>query len=72
MTIFPHLVKEVIDNYGKMSRARPQPFHENEREDLRDIVSISMEAKRRQILDQAKTEVLERIRETGHDGEKRI
>ena len=48
-TIFPHLVKEVIDNYGKMSRMRPLPVQENEREDLRDVVSISTEAKRRQI-----------------------
>jgi hypothetical protein len=71
-TIFPHLVKEVIDNYGKMSRMRPLPVQENEREDLRDVVSISTEAKRRQILNQAKSEVLERIRETGQSGEKGI
>lgn len=72
MTIFPYLVKEVIDNYGKVSRMRPLPVQESDREDLRDIVNISTEAKRRQILDQAKTEVLERIRETGQGGEKGI
>ncbi len=58
MTIFPFQLKEMI------SKLKPSMIIEKDEEGSKDAVNISAEAKKRQIFEQARSEVLERIRET--------
>ncbi len=68
MTIFPFQINEVVQLYNKVSKIKPSVLEQDRKEpqdikELQDLVNISAEAKRKQILDQTKREVLERIRE---------
>lgn len=65
MTIFPNQIGEVMHLYNRVAKMKPSTLLERESEGVasRDMVSISEEAKKQQILSQAKSEVLERIRD---------
>lgn len=63
MTVFPFQVNEVMRLYTRISKLKPSTILEKEPQESQDIVNISAEAKKRQILAEAKNEVLERIRE---------
>lgn len=64
MTIFPNQISEVIHLYSRVAKMKPSTLLERERDSSAptDMVSISAEAKKQQIVSQAKSEVLERIR----------
>jgi len=64
MTIFPFQFNEVMHLYNRVSKLRPAALLEREQGEPQDIVNVSAEAKKRQILEQARSEVLERVRET--------
>lgn len=63
MTIYPFQLNEANNIYNRLSKLKPTTFLEKEIDEPQDIVSISTEAKRRQILEQAKAEALEKIRQ---------
>ncbi|KAF0122589.1 MAG: hypothetical protein FD151_689 [bacterium] len=64
MTIFPFQINEAMHAYNRVSKLKPSVLLEKEQGEPHDIINISAEAKKKQIIGQAKTEVLERIRET--------
>ncbi|MCX7913856.1 MAG: hypothetical protein N2511_04650 [Thermodesulfovibrionales bacterium] len=63
MTIYPFQLNEANQIYNRLTKLKPSTVLEKELDEPKDIVSISTEAKRRQILEQAKAEALERIRQ---------
>jgi hypothetical protein len=63
MTVFPFQINEVIHLYNRVSKLKPSMILEKEPEEPADFVQISSEAKKKQVLDLAKNEVLKRIRE---------
>ncbi len=64
MTVFPYQIHEVSHLYSRLSKLKPSTIIEKEQGEPQDVVHISAEAKKRQILDQARTEVLDQIRKT--------
>lgn len=64
MTVFPFQLSEVMHLYNRVSKLKPSAILEKEATEPKDVVNISAEGKKRQILDQARTEVLDRIRQT--------
>lgn len=65
MTIAPFQTNEVIQLYNRISKLKPSMILDKEEQpEPQDVVKISAEAKKKQILEQARSEVLERIRET--------
>ena len=64
MTVFPFQINEVMHLYNRVSKLKPSTILEKEQGEPRDVVHISAEAKKRQILEQARTEVLDQIRKT--------
>ena len=64
MTAFPFQIQEVTHLYNRLSKLKPSAIIEKDQGEPQDVVHISAEAKKRQILDQARTEVLEQIRKT--------
>ena len=62
MTIFPFMTIEVMNLYNRISKLKPSMILEKDQAEQQDSVSISAEAKKKQVLEQARTEVLERIR----------
>ncbi len=64
MMVFPFQLQEVSHLYNRLSKLKPSAIIEKEQSEPQDVVHISAEAKKRQILDQARTEVLEQIRKT--------
>lgn len=62
MTVFPSEANEAIRLYTRLSKLKPAMLLEREQNEPRDVVRISAEAKKRQILEQARTEVLAQIR----------
>lgn len=65
MTIFPNQIGEVLHLYNRVAKMKPSTLLDrgNDSTSARDVVNISEEAKKQQILSQAKSEVLERIRD---------
>ncbi len=63
MTIYPFQLNEANIIYNRLAKLKPSTFLEKEMDEPQDIVSISTEAKRRQILEQAKAEALEKIKQ---------
>ena len=65
MTIFPNQIGEVMHLYNRVSKMKPSTLlaTESDSRGSKDMVSISEEAKKQQIFSQAKSEVLERIRD---------
>ena len=64
MTVFPFQVNEAMHLYNRLSKLKPSTILDKEQVEPRDVVHISAEAKKRQVLDQARTEVLAQIRLT--------
>ena len=64
MTVFPFQVNEAMHLYNRLSKLKPSTILDKEQAEPRDVVHISAEAKKRQVLDQARTEVLAQIRLT--------
>lgn len=65
MTIMPFQINEVAYLYNRMSKLKPSAILEREGTEPQDIVNISPEAKKRQIYEMTKNEVLDKIREAG-------
>ncbi|MBI5575348.1 MAG: hypothetical protein HY896_03175 [Deltaproteobacteria bacterium] len=61
MTVFPFQLGEVTSLYHRVLKTRPQ-VPESDSTDLKDVVTISAEAKRQKILEEAQSAVLARIR----------
>jgi len=64
MTIFPFQIGEVAGLYQRILKTRSH-FSEAETEEKKDVVSISAEAKRQKILEEAKSAVLVSIKRGG-------
>lgn len=64
MTIFPFHINEVMHVYNRISKLRASVCLENEETRAGDIVNISAEAKKKQVIAEARSDVLEIIRET--------
>jgi hypothetical protein len=64
MTALPFQVNEVMHLFNRLSKLKPSAILEKDQGEPQDVVNISAEAKKRQIMDQARTEVLEQIRKT--------
>ena len=63
MTVFPFQINEVMHLYNRVSKLKPSNILEKEQTEPQDIVRISTEGKKRQILEQTRGEVLDRIRD---------
>lgn len=61
MTVFPFQIGEVASLYHRVLKTRPQ-IAESENPELKDVVTISAEAKRQKILEAAQSAVLSRIK----------
>ncbi|MDA8168217.1 MAG: hypothetical protein M0Z59_00785 [Nitrospiraceae bacterium] len=64
MTIFPFQINEMMHLYNRALKVKPSALFEKDQAEPQDIVIISSEAKKRQILEETRGAVLERIRET--------
>jgi uncharacterized protein YabN with tetrapyrrole methylase and pyrophosphatase domain len=64
MTVFPFQINEVMHLYNRLSKLKPSTILEKDQEEPQDVVQISAEAKKRQVIDQARSEVMEHIRKT--------
>jgi hypothetical protein len=64
MKIFAHAANETVHLYSRLSKLKPSTLLDREQNEPQDVVRISAEAKKRQVLDQARTDVLAQIRNT--------
>lgn len=64
MTVFPHQISEVSHLYNRLSKLRPSTILKKDETELQETVHISAEAKKRQVLVQARSEVMEQIKKT--------
>lgn len=64
MTVFPFQINEVAHLYNRLSKLKSPAIRDKEQGEPQDVVSISTEAKKRQVLDQAKSEVQTQRRNT--------
>jgi hypothetical protein len=64
VTVFPFQINEVMHLYNRLSKLKPSSILEKDQGEPQDVVQISAEAKKRQVLDQARSEVMEQIRKT--------
>lgn len=62
MAEFPFQINEGMRLYNRVQKLKPSTILEREQNEPQDGVHTSAEGKKRQILDQARTEVLDRIR----------
>lgn len=62
MTISPFQLNEVMGLYNRVSKLRPSTLLERDQGGPQDVVDISAEAKKQQVMEQTRAEVLERIR----------
>lgn len=65
MSIFPFQFSEVASLYNRISKLNSSTIIEKEKEEPQDIVNISSEARKKQVVEQARTEVMKSIRKTG-------
>jgi uncharacterized protein YlzI (FlbEa/FlbD family) len=63
MTIYPFQLYEVMHLYNRVSKVRNPATIDREEQEPQDIVNISSEAKKKQIIEETKKEVLNKIRE---------
>ncbi len=63
MTIFPFQVNEATQVYTRLAKLKPSTIFEKEPNEPQDVVNISAEAKKKQVMEQAKKEALQRIRQ---------
>lgn len=64
MAILSFLINEAVLLYKRAAKLKASAVLENEKDDLKESVSISTESKRNQVIEQTKTEVLQKIRNT--------
>jgi len=64
MAVFPCQNNEAVHLYTRLSKLKPSMLLDREQSEPQDAVHISAEAKKRQLLGQARSEVLTRIRNT--------
>ena len=67
MTLFQINIDNMLQLYNRFSKLKPSALMQEElpeQAETRDIVNISSEGKKKQIMDQARKEVLERIKST--------
>lgn len=62
MTISPFQFNEIVHLYNRVSKLKPSAILERDYPEPQDIVNISAEAKKKQIIEQAKDEILEKLR----------
>lgn len=62
MSIFPYQIGEIVNLYNRISKINPSTIIEKENEEPQDVVNISSEAKKKQILEKARNEVMDRIK----------
>ncbi len=73
MTVLPSQINSMLKLYTKFSRDQNNPFDSTDiptASEPEDKVHISAEAKKRQIQEQTKNEVMKRIKETVIGGKK--
>jgi hypothetical protein len=63
MTVGPFEINEVLHLYNRFSKLKPSPILEKDSGEPQDVVRISAEARKRQVLDQAKSEGTEPVPE---------
>ena len=63
MTINPFQINQMMQTYNRGLKLKPGTLFEKENPDPKDVVMISSEAKKKQILEEARGAVLERIRQ---------
>ena len=64
MTVFPYQINEVVQVYNRVSKLKASTLLEKEQgSETQDIVNLSAEGKKKQVLSQTKNEVLARIRD---------
>lgn len=63
MTIFPFQINEANQVYTRLAKLKPSTILEKEPNEPQDVVNISAEAKKKQVMEQAKKEALQRIRQ---------
>lgn len=64
MTVFPFQINEVRQLYDRISKIKQSAVPEQDQGGPQDIVSISLEGKKRRVLDQARTEVIDQTEKT--------
>lgn len=63
MTMLPFQTNDVIQLHNRLSKIKLSTILNNREQSIsKDLIDISFEGKKRQILDQARTEVLQKIR----------
>ena len=62
MTLFPFQVNEVMHLYNRVAKLKPSAILEKDQVEPQDFVNISAEAKKRQVLEQTRSDVIESIR----------
>ncbi len=65
MSIFPYQIGGIVNLYNRISKINPATIVEKENEEPQDVVNISSEARKKQILEKARNEVMERIKHSG-------
>ncbi len=67
MTILPLQINGILKQYSKLASTNQSPLEESLSEvgEVEDIVNISTEAKRRQVHEQTKIEVMRKVKESG-------
>jgi len=70
MTVIPSQINAMLKVYAKVSRAQDSLLERtsNGVGEVEDVVDISTEAKRRQITEQTRMEVIKRVKETVNNG----
>lgn len=64
MTAFTFQIDEIRRLFNRLSKIKLATILEKDHVDSQDVISIATEAKKRRILDQTRSEVLEIIRKT--------
>ena len=62
MSILPFQLNEVIHLYSRVAKLKPSMILGRDQGEPQDIVRISAEGKKKQVLEQTRGEVLDRIR----------
>ena len=68
MTVMPFQMDEVGKLYNRVAKIKPATLLEKEQNEPQDVVTISAEGRKKQILEQTKSEVLERIKDVQQGG----
>ncbi|MCX7794615.1 MAG: hypothetical protein N2257_09475 [Thermodesulfovibrionales bacterium] len=63
MTIYPFQLYEMMHLYGRASKLKNPSLLEKDEQEPKDVVNISSEAKKKQIIEETKKEVLHKIRQ---------